>query len=40
MKTCRFLAERGALILLIGKDETTGTEGIRGKLAGGNYGCS
>jgi tRNA-splicing endonuclease subunit Sen54 len=39
-KTCRFLAERGALILLSDKDETIGIEGIYEKLAGGNYGCS
>jgi tRNA-splicing endonuclease subunit Sen54 len=40
MKTCRFLAERGALILLNDKDETIGIEDIYEKLAGGNYGCS
>lgn len=40
MKTCRFLAEMGALILVNDKDETIGIEDIYGKLAGGNYGCS
>jgi tRNA-splicing endonuclease subunit Sen54 len=40
MEPCRFLAERGALILLSDKDETIGIEGIYEKLVGGNYGCS
>ena len=40
MKTCRFLAEIGALVLLSDKDETIGIEAIYEKLAGGNYGCS
>ncbi|CAN6174903.1 unnamed protein product [Urochloa humidicola] len=35
-----FLVERGALILLNGKDETVGIESIYGKIAGGKYGCS
>ncbi|CAN6211190.1 unnamed protein product [Urochloa humidicola] len=35
-----FLVERGALILLNGKDETIGIEGIYGKIVGGKYGCS
>ncbi|XP_066310815.1 uncharacterized protein [Miscanthus floridulus] len=36
----RFLAERGALILLSDNVETIGIEGIYEKLVGGNYGCS
>lgn len=40
MEWCRFLAERGALVLVNDKDETIGIEGIYEKLAGGNYGCS
>ena len=36
----RFLAERGALVLLDDKDETVGMEEIYGKIATGSYGCS
>jgi len=40
MKLCRFLVERGALILLNDKDEMIGIEAIYEKIAGGKYGCS
>jgi tRNA-splicing endonuclease subunit Sen54 len=40
MKPCRFLVQKGSLILLDDKDETIGTEGIYEKIAGGKYGCS
>src|SRR3954463_12272513 len=40
IKLRRFLAERGALVLLDDKDETIGMEEIYGKIAGGSYGCS
>lgn len=39
-KLRRFLAERGALVLLDDKDETVGMDEIYGKIAGGSYGCS
>ena len=40
IKLCRFLAERGALVLLDDEGETIGMEDIYKKIAGGNYGCS
>jgi len=40
MELCRFLVEKGALILLNDKDEMIGIEAIYEKIAGGKYGCS
>uniref|UniRef100_R7W9W8 tRNA-splicing endonuclease subunit Sen54 N-terminal domain-containing protein n=1 Tax=Aegilops tauschii TaxID=37682 RepID=R7W9W8_AEGTA len=40
IKLCRFLVERGALVLLNDKDVTIAMEEIYGKIAGGSYGCS